>query len=80
MSNAFTSSRFRSPRNSSNPLRTRGYFRLALTKRIAGDEFVVVTVRTDSNVFRQPAIGHAKHLNVEIVLPEDPEATERRAN
>jgi hypothetical protein len=49
-----------------------GYFWLALTKRIAHDEFVVVTVRSGSAVVRQPMIGYP-HLNVEIQLPSPPQ-------
>ena len=45
-----------------------GSFRLPLTKRVAADEFVVVTVRTRNVVFAQPMLG-ALHKNVRIVLP-----------
>ena len=46
-----------------------GYFNLPLTKRIAGDEFVVVTVRSGDIVFRQPMVGAPHRQDVQIVLP-----------
>jgi hypothetical protein len=49
-----------------------GYFRLALTKRIAGDEFVVLTVQSGRAVTRHSSIGR-QHMNVEIELPPRPE-------
>ena len=46
-----------------------GSFRLALTKRIAADEFVVLTARSDDTAVRQPMIGRAHMDGVEIQVP-----------
>jgi hypothetical protein len=46
-----------------------GYFRLALTKKVAADEFVVLTVKSGDTVVRQPMIGYNTHIDgLEIVL------------
>jgi hypothetical protein len=45
-----------------------GYFRLALTKRIGADEFVVLTVKSGTTVVRQPMVGRPHIDGVEIQL------------
>ena len=47
----------------------RGGFRLQLTKRIAKDEFVVLTVRAGDRTVRKQFAG-SDHVNVDVVLSD----------